>query len=520
MIQRRLILLTVALVALAALFSVTVPALATTERPPGSLDTLAFADARPQDPDMAAAMARDLRLTPAQTQARIATERWARRTESRLRSKLGARFGGAWIAENGQELMVAVTDSAATATVRAAGAQPRVVTRSASQLATLKDGLDDSSTPAHNAIRGWYIDVPSNTLVVLAQPAAMKQAEAFIAASGTDPAAVRVVPAPDAVRPLFDVRGGDAYFVNSSARCSVGFSVANGFLTAGHCGPAGSRTTGFNQVAQGTVEQSTFPGRGDFALVEVNQNWTPQPVVAQENRTVPVAGSQEAPVGASVCRTGSTTGTRCGRIQVKNVTVNYPEGAVTGLTQTDVCAEGGDSGGSFISGDQAQGITSGGSGDCTAGGASFFQPVNEILTAVGARLVTNGGGSDAAGQPPTGGAGTPAPPARDAALSCATSSTVFRGSLTGGGANQIQPDGAFYETTAGGRQLGCLDVPGDAEFTLALQRWDGRQFATVARAPAGGGDKTLAVTAAAGFYRWQVTSVRGSGTYSLGVTAG
>ena len=59
--------------------------------------------------------------------------------------------------------------------------------------------------------------------------------------------------------------------------------------------------------------------------------------------------------------------------------MNYPEGAVTGLTRTDVCAEGGDSGGPWLSGDQAQGVTSGGSGDCTVGGETFFQPVNEIL---------------------------------------------------------------------------------------------------------------------------------------------
>jgi len=64
------------------------------------------------------------------------------------------------------------------------------------------------------------------------------------------------------------------------------------------------------------------------------------------------------------------------------------EGAVTGLTQTDVCAEGGDSGGSWLVGDQAQGVTSGGSGDCQVGGETFFQPVNEILEENDVELVT------------------------------------------------------------------------------------------------------------------------------------
>ena len=67
--------------------------------------------------------------------------------------------------------------------------------------------------------------------------------------------------------------------------------------------------------------------------------------------------------------------------------MTYPQGTVTGLTRTNVCAEPGDSGGSFISGSQAQGVTSGGSGNCTSGGTTYFQPVNEILSAYGLTLV-------------------------------------------------------------------------------------------------------------------------------------
>jgi streptogrisin C len=167
--------------------------------------------------------------------------------------------------------------------------------------------------------------------------------------------------------------------------------VAGGFVTAGHCGQAGSSTTGSN-AAQGTFQAATFPGR-DYAWVRVNGNWAPRGVVNDyRGGTVAVAGSQEAPVGASVCRSGSTTGWRCGTIQAKNVTVNYPQGAVNGLTQTNACAEGGDSGGSWLSGNQAQGVTSGGSGNCTSGGTTFFQPVNPILSTYGLTLVTTGGG--------------------------------------------------------------------------------------------------------------------------------
>ncbi|WP_223839938.1 trypsin-like serine protease [Saccharopolyspora pogona] len=61
---------------------------------------------------------------------------------------------------------------------------------------------------------------------------------------------------------------------------------------------------------------------------------------------------------------------------------------MNGLTRTNVCAEPGDSGGSFIGGNQAQGMTSGGSGDCTSGGTTYFQPVQEARNAHGLRLVT------------------------------------------------------------------------------------------------------------------------------------
>ena len=67
---------------------------------------------------------------------------------------------------------------------------------------------------------------------------------------------------------------------------------------------------------------------------------------------------------------------------------------VRGLTRTNVCAEPGDSGGSFVSNPgsgtrvTARGMTSGGSGNCRTGGTTFFQPVGEALSAYGLTLYT------------------------------------------------------------------------------------------------------------------------------------
>jgi streptogrisin C len=204
---------------------------------------------------------------------------------------------------------------------------------------------------------------------------------------------VRVVTGGDAPRPLYDIRGGDQYVINGNTLCSVGFSVAGGFVTAGHCGGVNSPTLGFNNVAQGTFRGSSFPGN-DYAWVQTNGSWTPQPWVNNyAGGNVTVAGSQDAAVGASVCRSGRTTGWRCGVIQAREQTVNYAQGSVFGLTRSNACAEPGDSGGSWISGNQAQGVTSGGSGNCTSGGTMYFQPVNEILQTYGLSLTTTGGGN-------------------------------------------------------------------------------------------------------------------------------
>ncbi|MFJ5067135.1 S1 family peptidase [Kitasatospora sp. NPDC088556] len=205
-----------------------------------------------------------------------------------------------------------------------------------------------------------------------------------------DRALVRVERATATPRPLADLHGGDAYYIDNAARCSIGFPVTQngrpGFVSAGHCGQPGSNATASDGSSIGTFQGSTFPGN-DYSWVQAGPGWTAQPQVNDyAGGAVTVAGSTEQPVGSSVCRSGSTTGWHCGTVEEVNATVTCQEGSVYGVTRTSVCAEPGDSGGSFISGNQAQGVTSGGSGDCTSGGETYFQPVNPILSAYGLTL--------------------------------------------------------------------------------------------------------------------------------------
>jgi streptogrisin C len=278
----------------------------------------------------------------------------------------------------------------------------------------------------------------------------------------------------------------------------------------------------------GEVKASIFPGDADEGFVSVTGGQTPQPFVNDfQGNLLPVAGSTEAPIGAAVCRSGSTTGTHCGTIEATNQTVVYPEGAVTGLTRTNVCAEAGDSGGPWLSGDQAQGVTSGGSGDCTVGGETFFQPVNEILARNNLTLLTTGGGDTggaaAPASDPASAAATDAPPAAaptDApttapAASCDDQAVQRQGSLRKGH-GQAEPKGGAFRANAG-KQTACLDAPDGADFDLFLQKLSGNKFHTVAKAT-GAGDKTLSVQARSGIYRYVVVADSGDGAFTLGFT--
>ncbi len=140
---------------------------------------------------------------------------------------------------------------------------------------------------------------------------------------------------------LEDLVGGDAYYIDGQARCSIGFSVTKddqqGFATAGHCGAPGATTTGFNEADQGTFQASTFPGK-DMAWVGVNADWTATPdVKAQDGEKVQVAGSVEALVGAAVCRSGSTTGMALRHGPARRHERQLPAGNRRRLTGTTVC---------------------------------------------------------------------------------------------------------------------------------------------------------------------------------------
>ncbi|TKX26038.1 alpha-lytic protease prodomain-containing protein [Elsinoe australis] len=350
-------------------------------------------------PELLAAMKRDLGLDAGQATARVARELSAVDVIENLRTTAGASFAGAWVADNGNTINVGITDEALAAEVTAAGATPAIMANSASRLEEAKAKLDElvinkpntaervAAAPAEG-VASWYVDVAANKVILEAIASGTTRAKELAAQIGLAESEFEVKTVQEMPSTFATIQGGVAYLIGGSARCSIGFTVTTGFVSAGHCGSTGARATTTSGASLGTFAGSVFPGSADMSYIRASSGNTLSGTINRYGQsTLSVSGSTVAAVGSSVCRSGSTTGVSCGTIQGTGATVNYSEGGVTGLTRTSVCAEPGDSGGSFYSGSQAQGVTSGGSGNCNTGGTTYFQPVNEILSTYGLTLV-------------------------------------------------------------------------------------------------------------------------------------
>jgi len=154
--------------------------------------------------------------------------------------------------------------------------------------------------------------------------------------------------------------GGDSILM-PQGRCVIGFSGRDAagvyIITSAPC----------------------YPGPGIAGRVRAPAGSTPSPYVrGPGGALLTVVGTTQAPVGARVCMSGPVGGYRCGVLQAKNQTVNFPGGVVTGLTRTSVCAYPGENGAPFVTvsgaNAQGQGVLVGGS--CSGGtGVSYFMPL-------------------------------------------------------------------------------------------------------------------------------------------------
>jgi streptogrisin D len=307
---------------------------------------------------------------------------------------LGPRTAGAFVDAAGR-MVVTITDAADAARVRAAGAVPKMVPYGRADLDRVTAGLRSAALGPGT---GWGLDARDDAVTVWADStvtgARMRKVTDAMRSAGR---MVRLQRLPGRLRTLAGQdapAGGDAIF-GGNVRCSLGFNAHQGtrafFVTAGHCGNAAKTwsTAARGGRPLGDTVKSTFPGH-DFSLVSLTTAG-PSAVDLFNGSTQQITRAADPVVGEKVSRSGSTTGVHTGTVTALGATVNFAEGTVTGMIETTVCAEPGDSGGPLFAGTTALGLTSGGNGDCTVGGTTFFQPIVQALQTLGVQVGTAAG---------------------------------------------------------------------------------------------------------------------------------
>ncbi|WP_407699121.1 S1 family peptidase [Streptomyces alkaliterrae] len=362
------------------------------------------------DPAMVGALAASLGVSERAAERRLDREAAQQSRLDRLRTA-GVRTDGAFFDKDGS-LVVNAADARSARRIADAGLTTREAERGEAALDRIKAALDRAAADrAPGGVTSWETDLASDTVTVRVNDRRAPAARAFLKRAGSFGDAVRVVtdaaPA-EAQQTVYP--GSRMTFGNGPGYCSVGFGARDSagrphLVTAGHCVDSlpvllhnGSR------FAQATHSRFRLGANSvDMGVARLDAGSSIATAVGTWGSAgnIAVRGGNRAAVGASVCKSGATTRWTCGTVQGYNVTVTYkdrnggPDTVVTGLGRSSVCTEGGDSGGAYISGNQAQGMTSGGpvnqrcTGAVNSPGSSYFQPLDDTLSYYGLRLDTN-----------------------------------------------------------------------------------------------------------------------------------
>ncbi|GLZ37644.1 S1 family peptidase [Actinokineospora sp. NBRC 105648] len=362
-------------------------------------------------PEMVSVLAQTLGVDEKAAVARLDRESDQQQKLTEL-TRAGLRTDGSFVDASGT-LTVNTTDAGSAAKARSAGLAVRTPARGEAALNRVQAELDQAATRQVPAgIAAWSVDVAADVVKVEVADESRPQAKAFLADAARYGSAVQVVRTGQRLQAQATVYPGSKMTINGgSGYCSVGFGARNSsgaqyLVSAGHC-IAGLPTLYYNNspFAKGTSTRYKLGTQSvDMGVAQVTSGNSIAGQVgtwgAQGN--IAVRGGTRAAVGSSICKSGATTGWTCGTIKAYNVTVTYvdrnggPDTVVRGLGSSTVCTMGGDSGGAYISGNQAQGMTSGGptNQQCTfnggnqSGKSSYFQPLSDALSYYGLTLIT------------------------------------------------------------------------------------------------------------------------------------
>ncbi len=338
-------------------------------------------------------LAADLGISTAEAAERVARQQAQVELAEELTAELGAAAAGSYIDAETGELVVAVADADAVDAVEEAGAEAVVVEHSLAELRRIQADLT-SLLPVGGTIG---IDPVSNQVVMTvpqSESASRSTLGARVARYGD---AVEVEYGAPAVRPQIAFYGGQQIQTSAGWICSAGFNARNSsgtnyVITAGHCTAGSSTWYGPTGLTLGTPAGASFPTNDYGRILNTNtSNHTPQGGVLHNGSFLDIVGAGNTTVGATLSKTGRTTGTTSGAVTRLNVTVNYgSSGIVYQLIETRICTQSGDSGGPLYSTSGiGVGIVSGGTviGCSSSSFRSYFQPLPEALTAYSVTLL-------------------------------------------------------------------------------------------------------------------------------------
>jgi streptogrisin C len=356
---------------------------------------------------------------------RLVAEAEASRLAGVARDLLGDSYAGSWFDAQHLQLVVGTTATAGNELLSRLGVRTVPMKRSLSALREMRSRTreDFEATGIWGGkVTSLHIDYPTNQVVISVEAGSEEVIQSSLG-SGVHAESLRIETSPGRSVPVgWSVRGADEYTnddfdsqVSWDFKCSVGFSVVGGYLTAGHCGDRTHQVSGFNGSIQGSFSHSDVGDGNDRARVSTNSNWTPIPWVNGYGDgliSVPAewAALKEYVLYSTVCRYGQASNIgNCGTITESDVEEELAHGVteveytVSGLKRTSACVKGGDSGGPFISpaDAQAQGITISAidqpcSADSTLYSDATFDPIAGPLSAFNAVMLTAHGAN-----PPT-----------------------------------------------------------------------------------------------------------------------
>ncbi|MFI9506854.1 S1 family peptidase [Nocardia sp. NPDC052566] len=348
-------------------------------------------------PELTQAIARDLKMSPAEYLERSARAQQLSTYAREFRSERPNSYAGAWIGTDGKPV-VSVTSADAARIAAADGYQTHIAPISAdsleSSLMQLNQWVTGLPKEISQAINSVAIDFLNSQLVLSVANTPI----GHMINLPTLIANVKVILSPNSGGPVERrPMGGDTYITtagslnDSSLRgvdvCSFGFNSTDAAgnplnISAGHCDPnlgkADQQATVYypnvkdiaNSIELGTFVKAKLGGAGglDYSVIKLNERAVTagmdRPSVRGANgTTLNITGTADPVTGAPVCKSGQSSTFTCGfvvadRVETQLYTAEGESKIVRGFASS-ACTLGGDSGGAIVSGTLALGITSG-----------------------------------------------------------------------------------------------------------------------------------------------------------------